>query len=192
LVSGGEKAYLPTETSNGFAGYGPLTRQIQTTVDAALPTEATVIVVSKGDDELLKLNGRRAWHFPRTTDGGYAGYYPQDSAAAIAHLEALRAQGGQFLLFPRTGLWWLEHYTDFRQHLDTHHRCILSDHNCVIYQLSTDSDRWQSGWQMNGKTDHHPKGRWLDRPRWRTPRAFVAAIHAKVPRPSNRSAKVSG
>jgi hypothetical protein len=66
----------------------------------------------------------------------------------------------------------------------------LSDHNCVIYQLSTDSDRWQSGWQMNGKTDHHPKGRWLDRLRWRTPRAFVAAIHAKVPRPSNRSAKV--
>ena len=45
-----------------------------------MPLEATVMVVSKGDDELLKLGGRRALHFPQNEAGEYAGHYPADSA----------------------------------------------------------------------------------------------------------------
>ena len=95
-----------------------------------------VLVVSKGDDELLKLGGCKAWHFPQTGQGVYAGYYPADSAAAIAQLEALRAKGGQFLLFPSTAFWWLGHYEDFRHHLDARCGRIWGDEQCVIYQLS--------------------------------------------------------
>ena len=75
-----------------------------------LPAEATVLVVSKGDDELLDLGGRRARHFPEAEDGTWAGHHPADSAEAVAPLEAMRAAGGEFILFPSTGLWWLDHY----------------------------------------------------------------------------------
>src|SRR5439155_10058012 len=59
-----------------------------------LPSDAVVIVVSKGDDELLKLGSRRALHFPQTDAGTYAGFHPADGRAAIEHLEQVRAKGG--------------------------------------------------------------------------------------------------
>jgi hypothetical protein len=75
------------------SGYQRLVRRIREVVRSTLPSEATVIVVSKGDDELLKLDGQRAWHFPQNEEGVYAGYYPADGAQAIAHLEELRKKG---------------------------------------------------------------------------------------------------
>ena len=64
--------------------YKQLVGRIQDMTRASLPADSTVIVVSKGDEELLKLDGRQGWHFPRTEDGRYAGYYPADSVTAIA------------------------------------------------------------------------------------------------------------
>jgi hypothetical protein len=120
-----------------FSGYRQLVRRIQKTVHTALPPTATVIVVSKGDEELLKLgDGRKGWHFPQTEEGAYAGYHPVDSPQAIAHLEELRAKGAQFLLFPGTALWWLEHYAEFGRHLENSYRRVWSDEVCVIYELS--------------------------------------------------------
>jgi glycosyltransferase involved in cell wall biosynthesis len=116
--------------------YRRLTQDIRAAVRSALPPEATVLVVSKGDDELLQLGCREAWHFPRGEGGAYAGHYPADSAAAVAHVEELRAEGAQFLLFPGTALWWLEHYADFRRHLDDRYPRVWSDEACLIYELS--------------------------------------------------------
>jgi len=108
--------------------YPRLVGQIQEVAKAVLPPEATVVVVSKGDEELLKLGGqRRGWHFPQNEDGVYAGYYPADSAEAIFHLEELRSKGADFLLFPETAYWWLERYGDFEQHLDARYRRIWSE-----------------------------------------------------------------
>jgi predicted O-methyltransferase YrrM len=93
-------------------------------------------VVSRGDDDLLKLDGRQGWHFPQTVGGVYAGHYPGDSAEAIAHLEALRAVGGDFLLFPSTALWWLEHYFEFKQHLERHYAVLIHQQDsCLILDL---------------------------------------------------------
>jgi glycosyltransferase involved in cell wall biosynthesis len=119
-----------------FSGYQQLVRRIREVVRTALPAEATVIVVSKGDNELLELDGKRAWHFPQNEEGVYAGYHPADSAEAIAHLEELRAKGGGFLLFPGTTFWWLEQYEEFGQHLEDHYRRVWDDEICVIYKLS--------------------------------------------------------
>ena len=69
-------------------------------VDEQVPEDATVLVISRGDDEALELGGRRAWHFPQEADGTYAGSYPQDSDEAVAHLEELRDKGAQYLLVP--------------------------------------------------------------------------------------------
>jgi len=116
--------------------YKQLVGRIQDLVRNSLPPDATVIVVSKGDEELLKLDGRQGWHFPRTEDGRYAGYYPADSIQAIAHLERLRIMGGEFLLFPQTALWWLEHYAEFRKYLESHYRIFArQEGDCLIFAL---------------------------------------------------------
>jgi hypothetical protein len=109
-------------------------QQIGEVVRAKLPADATVLVVTKGDDDLLKFEGRRGWHFPQTADGEYAGN-PADSAEAIAQLEKLRAKGGQFLLFPEPYFWWLEEYKEFKRHLDDRYARVHADKYCIIYQL---------------------------------------------------------
>jgi glycosyltransferase involved in cell wall biosynthesis len=116
--------------------YQQLVPHIRQVVINELPHGSTVMVVSKGDDELLKLDGRQAWHFPQTEDGVYAGYHPADSAEAISHLEELRGKGGDFLLFPSTEFWWLDYYEQFKHHLDSHYREVIHEKNvCLAYAL---------------------------------------------------------
>jgi glycosyltransferase involved in cell wall biosynthesis len=113
-------------------------RRIRDVVQTAVPEGATVLVVSKGDEALLELDGRRGWHFPRTAAGVYAGHYPADDEAAIAHLEALRAEGAGYLVVPRTALWWREHYTRFWQHLEGRYSALVrQDDACVVFRLGT-------------------------------------------------------
>ena len=100
-----------------------------------LPLDSKVLVVSRGDDELLRLGDRCGWHFPRTETGVYAGYHPADSAAATSHLEGLRGQGAEFLLLPNTSFWWLDYYAEFRQHLEEDYRKVWGDETCVIFDL---------------------------------------------------------
>jgi glycosyltransferase involved in cell wall biosynthesis len=91
------------------------------------PPGSTVVVVSKGDEQLLDLDGRTAWHFPQAEDGTYAGHHPEDSAAAISQLESLRARGGDFLVFPEASRWWLPHYQEFAGHLDRWYRIVVDE-----------------------------------------------------------------
>jgi glycosyltransferase involved in cell wall biosynthesis len=129
-------AWVPSN----YLRYQQLLARLREVIRTTLPPGATVIVISRGDGELLKLEGRTAWHFPQREDGIYAGYNPADSAAAIAHLEALRAKGGQYLLLPSTTLWWLEHYAEFRQHLQSHYRVVVDvKDTCLAFALC-DSD----------------------------------------------------
>jgi hypothetical protein len=116
--------------------YAMLVRRIRALSSVALPIESKVLVVSKGDHNLLNLNGRHAWHFPQTNDGLYAGAHPADSAEAISHFENMRDRGADYLLIPRTMFWWLEYYAEFKHHLDEHYR-VMAYHEdiCVIYGL---------------------------------------------------------
>jgi len=84
---------------------------------AHVPVGSPVVVISKGDEELVRLEGRPGWHFPQGSDGGYSAIYPADGDGAVAQLESLRACGARFLLVPRTAAWWLEHYGALREHL---------------------------------------------------------------------------
>jgi hypothetical protein len=122
--------------SDDSAAYPTLLKGIRRAVDEALPIDATVLVVSRGDDELLRLDGRQGWHFPQTQDGMYAGHHPADGAVAIAHLEALRAKGAGFLLFPSTGFWWLDYYEKLAQHLNRQYPVVVRDEACLVFALS--------------------------------------------------------
>jgi GT2 family glycosyltransferase len=140
------------EAQGRAASYRQLVRQIREVARASLPTNATVIVAAKGDNELLKLYGRRAWHFPQTEDGVYAGHHPVNSAAAIAHLEALRAKGGDYLLLPNTMLWWLDHYAEFRLYLESHYRLLVRrEDTCLIFALRGAAVTRHTTWQTQLK-----------------------------------------
>jgi GT2 family glycosyltransferase len=117
--------------------YERITRKIREIVAETLPPEAVVLVVSRGDDALLELESRQALHFPPSQEGGWAGHHPASSEDAVAQLEAMRAQGGQFLVFPSTGLWWLDHYSEFGEHLERNYPVLVREiETCVIYSLN--------------------------------------------------------
>jgi hypothetical protein len=101
-----------------------------------VPDGATVLVISKGDDDLLATLGPGARHFPQDEGGGYLGYYPDGSIEALQHLESARAEGETYLLVPRTAFWWLDHYREFARYLEDQHHAIWRGDACVIYRLT--------------------------------------------------------
>jgi GT2 family glycosyltransferase len=116
--------------------YLEMADRLRRAVAEAVPADAIVLVVSRGDNRLLRLGNREAWHFPRAEDGGYAGHHPANGREAIDLLEEQRAAGAQYLVFPSSGRWWLDHYEDLRRHLDDRYVRRLSDPDtCVIYDL---------------------------------------------------------
>ena len=129
------RALPDAQEDAGAASYRRMVRRVRELVSGALPREATVAVVSRGDEQLLSLYGRRGWHFPQTEDGTYAGYHPADSASAIAHLEALRQKGAEYLLVPGTAFWWFGHYPELHRHLERRYEAVLRGDECTVYAL---------------------------------------------------------
>jgi hypothetical protein len=124
-----------------------------------VPPSETVLVVSKGDDALLRLGSRSGWHFPRLADGRYAGYYPADSQDAISQMEDLRERGAGYIVFPSTSLWWLDHYPDFSRHLESRYQCLVRDEKiCAIYALG-DSPAAKTQSPARVGTSAHPAAR---------------------------------
>ncbi len=117
--------------------YPYMIQRIRQIAASALPKGATVLVATKGDEELLNLGEVTGWHFLRAEDGSYPGHHPESSEAAIDALERLRSEGAGYLLLPATSLWWLEHYDKFAEHLKSQYAVVAEDtESCVIYALS--------------------------------------------------------
>ena len=115
--------------------YRSLGRRLGSVVRSAVPDDATVLVVSKGDPSLLDLDCR-AWHFPAGPDGEWLGHHPPDGKAAVSQLEAMRARGAEYLLLPATARWWLTHYTELAVHLEQHYPLVMDDPDtCAIFAL---------------------------------------------------------
>jgi GT2 family glycosyltransferase len=116
--------------------YAELRKRVVQTATSELPSGATVVVISKGDEELLKLGSQNGWHFPQTEDGRYANWYPALDSDAVAQLEKVREKGARFLIIPKPAFWWLKHYKGFGQYLERHCRLALKrDDTCLIYEL---------------------------------------------------------
>jgi hypothetical protein len=139
VVSVKKEAATHQQDESVYLRYRHLLNRLKAVVQARVPAGAIVIVVSKGDGELVRLNGRIGWHFPQTDNGVYAGHYPADSAAAVEHLEFLRTRGGKFLLFPGTAFWWLDHYKDFARYLQSRFVCVHQDGDGLLFDLSATS-----------------------------------------------------
>lgn len=122
--------------------YHHVTRRVIELVETAVPPGLTVLVVSRGDDALLNVGGRTCWHFPRLNDGCWAGFYPANSQAAIAHLDALSAEGATHIVFPETSQWWLQYYEEFANYLRMRGRIIAErDDAGIVFALGSGTSR---------------------------------------------------
>jgi Sulfotransferase family len=121
------------------AEYADVRLRIHGLVGALTDRGSIVAVVSKGDQELVRLGPSQGWHFPRTADGNYAGDHPADGAQAVAHLEQLRDEGAGYFLVPSPYFWWLDHYQALAQHLRSRYRLVADcPDTCLIYDLRAD------------------------------------------------------
>jgi hypothetical protein len=118
--------------------YADMVRAVREAVRRELPRTAQLLVISRGDDRLLNLYGRPAWHFPRGEDGFFLGEYPADGKTAVEHLSRWGAHGAEFLIIPRTAFWWLNHYPELRAEVDRHYRTAFADEDVMIVDLRRD------------------------------------------------------
>lgn len=128
-------AYATGEDS-GYLEYRAVVSRVRELVMENVPMDVPVVVVSKGDEELVDLGGRAGWHLPQTEDGVYAGHHFADGTEAVAQLEELRARGAGFFVLPGSSWWWLEHYPELTAHLERHHETVVrEDGVCLIVDL---------------------------------------------------------
>lgn len=107
-------------------GYETTARSIAQIVRDYVPDDATPLLASGGDDQLLSVHPRaREFPEPAATRAREA-----SGLAAIAHLEAQRAKGADFLLVPERELWRLDEDTAFNRHLRQRYR-LLADEDDV-------------------------------------------------------------
>ncbi len=118
------------------SAYRRLIAAIREVVREVIPAGARVLVISKGDPDLLDIGGVDAQHFPQDAHGSYAGYHPAGSADAIGHLRALQRGGAGYLLIPGPALWWLEHYAGFGEYLADVGEAVFREADlCAIFRL---------------------------------------------------------
>jgi GT2 family glycosyltransferase len=115
-------------------GYGNSVTGVREQIERSVPAGATVLVVSRGDSELLRVGAREARHFPRDDNGRYLGHHPAGDEEAIALLEAEWAAGAEYLVIPTAETWWLDHYPGFATHLEVYCRAEVHG-SCAIYAL---------------------------------------------------------
>jgi len=115
--------------------YSRVVRSVQEHVRNVVPAGASVLVVSRGDEDLVDLGDRSAGHFPQDEEGQYLGYYPSDSESAINMLEGMRAAGAQYLVFPSPAFWWLNFYGGLRRHLQDNYHLISAHRDCLVFAL---------------------------------------------------------
>lgn len=126
-----ERLSVPTDG----LGYRYLVEQVRAAVAERVPAGERVLVVSRGDRELVDLGEVEADHFPQDDQGRYLGHHPRDSEDALARLEELRRAGAGYLVLPATSRWWLDHYEGLAEHLRD--RCAATELGfCTIYELA--------------------------------------------------------
>jgi Phytanoyl-CoA dioxygenase (PhyH) len=114
---------------------------VRATVASTVPEGAIVLVMSRGDEELLRLPGRDARHFPRGEDGSWIGYHPETDDEVVTALDRERALGAAYLVLPSASFWWLDHYPGFAQALRRDAYEVARDDQCLIFALGRPAAR---------------------------------------------------
>jgi GT2 family glycosyltransferase len=124
--------------ASDYLGYRGLVRDVRKAVDRVVPRDATIAVISRGDDMLLDVETRSAWHFPARPDGRYLGYYPASGEEALEWLLDIQARGVEYLVVPDTSKWWLTRYAHLGSYLARCEEIADAEPACWIYRLRGD------------------------------------------------------
>ncbi len=127
----------PSDSESEYEPYARLVRDVRELVRREVPADASIVVISEGDNELLDMDGRKTWHFPCRDDESHADDYPEDGVDAIAQLQSLKAKGAEYLLIPSPALWVLDRYAELQEHLKLNHAVVAREECCTIYALHT-------------------------------------------------------
>jgi hypothetical protein len=125
-----EVPQIPFPDENRWISDRPLvSRDIEALV---APGETYVLV----DDYLLWEGEPVNRHSIRLVDrdGQYWGP-PADDETAIGELERLRQAGVKHIVFAWPAFWWLDHYADFRQYLESQHACTIQNDRMIVFDL---------------------------------------------------------
>jgi hypothetical protein len=117
--------------------YDVMVGELRRLMQELLPEHTEVLVVSRGDDRLVTVDGLRARHFPADAVGRWAGHHPALGAAA----DLLHAQRGaaEVVVVPATSSWWFETYPEFRELLARGHLLVDAPAIGYIWRLPTAS-----------------------------------------------------
>jgi hypothetical protein len=77
-------------------------------------------------------------------DGEYWGP-PADDASGIRELERLRSSRASYLLVCWPAFWWLDYYSELRDHLQSRYRCVIRNSRVVVYDLRETVDQRGGG-----------------------------------------------
>ncbi|MCU1380084.1 MAG: hypothetical protein JWN29_3067 [Acidimicrobiales bacterium] len=116
------------------AAYADLVARFLRLAERAVPPGGEVLVVSRGDDQLLETTGRVARHFPAGPDGQWAGFHPGTTSDVTYALEAEHRRGAGFLAFPETARWWLDHYGGLAAFLETRYELVGADDAGLVFE----------------------------------------------------------
>jgi hypothetical protein len=97
-----------------------------------IPVDESFILV---DEEQLRPGLRHRRVRPFLEKGGIYWGPPADGATAVAELIRLRGLGIRRVAFLWSTLWWLEHYSELRTHLDAHAKLEHQSGSLMIYEL---------------------------------------------------------
>lgn len=117
--------------------YGAFVQRLVDRLGTILPAGTTVAVATRGDDKLLAVPGRTGLHFPSADDRRHLGYHPATGEDAVRHVDEARALGAEYLVFPATERWWLDHYGELTERLYGTHIQTLDDPELgLVFELA--------------------------------------------------------
>jgi hypothetical protein len=112
-ASGGSRPQGGADDPNGPSdrtSYSQAVDALRDLVVARVPEGAEVLVISRGDPNLVDLAARRGRHFPADLSGAWAGFHPALGAAATT-LDDQRGDADH-LVVPATAAWWFQTYPE--------------------------------------------------------------------------------
>ena len=102
--------------------------------------DSVVLMATRSSGDATDLGSRPCWPFPQGRDGGWAGYEPADSKAAISHLEAQRSRGASYFVLPRSAFSWRRRYPELLQHLEETGLRVHEDEHSVVWDIARDPE----------------------------------------------------
>jgi hypothetical protein len=60
---------------------------------------------------------------------------PPDDPTAIREFEKRRAAGATYAVIVRPSFWWLDHFVEFRRHLEREYREVCRNEDLVAFDL---------------------------------------------------------